>query len=121
MESKPALNRNRGGFGASDEMETAEPARTERLLARPFVLFPRVGADALESIAITVLFKCRGARGGHSGYAGGPRAPLIEISRMRQSWAAALFCAIQRKKKGPRCCWRLSCVARTVLRLLSFV
>ena len=68
MESKPALNRNRGGFGASDEMETAEPARTERLLARPFVLFPRVGADALESIAITVLFKCRGDRAHAMGY-----------------------------------------------------
>ena len=62
MDSKPALNRNRGAFGSSNKKETEEPARTERLLARPFVLFSRVGPDAMESIAITVLFKCRGDR-----------------------------------------------------------
>ena len=47
--------------------QSKEPERTERLLANPLALFPPVGSDAFESIAVTVLFKCRGDRK-HVGY-----------------------------------------------------
>ena len=47
--------------------QSKEPERTERLLANPLALFPPVGSDAFESIAVTVLFKCRGDRK-HLGY-----------------------------------------------------
>ena len=62
IEERPALNRARGAFIAqgSRENESKEPERTERLLANPLALIPAVGQDAYESIAVTVLFKCRG-------------------------------------------------------------
>ena len=62
IEERPALNRARGAFIAqgSREHESKEPERTERLLANPLALVPAVGQDAYESIAVTVLFKCRG-------------------------------------------------------------
>ena len=47
--------------------QSKEPERTERLLANPLALFPPVGSDAFENIAVTVLFKCRGDRK-HVGY-----------------------------------------------------
>ena len=49
----------RGEF-AKDNSETCEPERTERLLAKPLLFFPRCAADAYESVAVTVLFRCRG-------------------------------------------------------------
>ena len=49
----------RGEF-AKDKSETCEPERTERLLAKPLLFFPRCAADAYESMAVTVLFRCRG-------------------------------------------------------------
>ena len=49
----------RGEF-AKDKSETCEPERTERLLAKPLLFFPRCAADAYESVAVTVLFRCRG-------------------------------------------------------------
>ena len=49
----------RGEF-AKDQTETCEPERTERLLAKPLLFFPRCAADAYESVAVTVLFRCRG-------------------------------------------------------------
>ena len=59
LERMPALHRVRGGF-AKEEDETKEPARTERLLAAPLRLYPKAGADTYESLAVTVIFKCRG-------------------------------------------------------------
>ena len=66
MDSKPALHRARGAFVPEDPDECREPRRTERLLARPFELFPRGGVAALESTSVTVLFKCRGDPGDRS-------------------------------------------------------
>jgi hypothetical protein len=54
-----AHRRQRGEF-AKDKRETCEPERTERLLAKPLLLFSRCAADAYESMAVTVLFRCRG-------------------------------------------------------------
>ena len=54
-----ALRWQRGEF-AKDKSETCEPERTERLLAKPLLFFPRCAADAYESMAVTVLFRCRG-------------------------------------------------------------
>lgn len=48
-------------------VQSKEPERTERLLASPLAVFPPIGSDAFESIAVTVLFKCRGDRK-HLGY-----------------------------------------------------
>lgn len=59
LERMPALHRVRGGFAKEDD-ETKEPARTERLLAAPLRLYPTAGADTYESLAVTVIFKCRG-------------------------------------------------------------
>lgn len=61
LERMPALHRVRGGF-KKDDKETSEPTRTERLLEQPVRFFPGRGADAHESLAVTVLFKCRGDR-----------------------------------------------------------
>ena len=53
------LPRGRGGFTPEAE-DVAEPARTERLLARPLDLLPANGSDALESISLNVLSSGRG-------------------------------------------------------------
>ena len=45
-----------------DRHESAEPGRTERLLANPLALFPPTASDAYESVAVTVLYKSRGDR-----------------------------------------------------------
>ena len=57
IEQRPFLHRARGAFLAqgSRQHESKEPARTERLLANPFALFPPTGQDAFESIAVTNL------------------------------------------------------------------
>ena len=62
IEQSPALHRARGAFAAHGhrEHESAEPRRTERLLAYPLALFPLNSLDAYESVAVTVLFKSRG-------------------------------------------------------------
>ena len=53
------MRRQHGEF-VKDKSETCEPERTERLLANPLQFFPRCAADAYESMAVTVLFRCRG-------------------------------------------------------------
>ena len=53
------MQRQRGEF-VKDKSEMCEPKRTERLLAEPLLFFPRCAADAYESMAVTVLFRCRG-------------------------------------------------------------
>ena len=53
------MRRPRGEF-VKDTSEMYEPDRTERLLAKPMLFFPRNAADAYESMAVTVLFRCRG-------------------------------------------------------------
>jgi hypothetical protein len=60
----PALHRAKGAFITLGRRkhESTEPERTERLLAKPLLLFPRCAADAYESVAVTVLYKSRGDR-----------------------------------------------------------
>lgn len=53
------MHQPRGEF-IKDESEALEPARTERALAHPLRFFPVRAADAHESVAVNVLFKCRG-------------------------------------------------------------
>ena len=53
------MQQPRGEF-IKDESEALEPARTERALAHPLRFFPVHAADAHESVAVNVLFKCRG-------------------------------------------------------------
>ncbi len=62
IEQSPALDREKGAFAGHrhHEHESAEPERTERLLANPLALFPPTASDAYESVAVTVLYKSRG-------------------------------------------------------------
>ena len=64
IEQSPTLARTKGCFATHGhrEHESAEPERTERLLANPLALFPPTASDAYESVAVTVLYKCRGDR-----------------------------------------------------------
>ena len=57
---RPHRERRQPGEFVKDKSETCEPERTERLLAKPLLFFPRCAADAYESMAVTVLFRCRG-------------------------------------------------------------
>ena len=54
-------DRRTGAFGTPDE-DTAEPQRTERLLAEPYVLFRKRAADMQHAVSMTLLASSSGHR-----------------------------------------------------------
>ena len=77
----------RGEF-AKDKSETCEPERTERLLAKPLLFFPRCAADAYESMAVTVLFRCRGDAKHAMAYHMGKLSAQLAVIALAASGAA---------------------------------
>ena len=77
----------RGEF-AKDKSETCEPERTERLLAKPLLFFPRCAADAYESVAVTVLFRCRGDAKHAMAYHMGKLSAQLAVIALAASGAA---------------------------------
>ena len=77
----------RGEF-AKDKSETCEPERTERLLAKPLLFFPRCAADAYESMAVTVLFRCHGDAKHAMAYHMGKLSAQLAVIALAASGAA---------------------------------
>ena len=77
----------RGEF-AKDKRETCEPERTERLLAKPLLFFSRCPADAYESMAVTVLFRCRGDAKHAMAYHMGKLSAQLAVVALASSGAA---------------------------------
>ena len=63
----PVLMRIRGTF-VRPEAETAEPARTERLLRRPYALGRANASDSLDAYGFSLMFRARGTTSGAASF-----------------------------------------------------
>ena len=91
IEQSPTLDRKKGSFAAHGHRkhESAEPERTERLLANPLALFPPTASDAYESVAVTVLYKSRGDRKHAIAYHLGRLSVQVRVIPARQPYTRA--------------------------------
>jgi len=80
--------RQRCGAFVKNASDMCEPERTERLLAKPLLFFPRRAADAYESLAVTVLFMCRGDAKHAMAYQMGKLSAQLAVVALASSGAA---------------------------------